>query len=401
MFSLLGQSIAVVEDHPATAEVVHEILNDEGIETHIYPVLNQEMLESSFRGIKEAGDSVTLIDLSLGSASGWDLVDMLNSDPQTRRIWKIVMSGEVYGTKERLARQHHADEIIGKSDLEEVSKPFDIPDLLAAIQHGLDRVDQLTSDPTTGIPGVEKTSSVMQHVFALKEPWVCLSLDWNGYGGLIEVAGPDVAEQTLRITLQRYQDTLSRLEEPRYRFLGQLGKSDGSIVICRAQNATLIGQELVSSFQEEIQRAYLSIKGGRAIWDRGFALREMIEVGRNAEEVKIPKKIPNTTLSIGGNSSLWLRGKLSFAYDDPEAWKFEPLLEAPRLMFYPRMVRRLADKARLEAEILAKGAQRTWVVMHNTNPWLELSAKEQQEYRQTHPRKKIRNGVEVDEYEEV
>lgn len=406
MFSTLGQRVGVVEDEAAVAEVITEVLREGGFDTSLFPVLAPAMLSDRFEEIRRQHIRVLLVDLHLPGVSGLDLIDRIRNDPDpmTNRMWVTLLTGEELKHASRLARQHGADNVL--------NKPFDNQDLIDSVRHGLERVNQLMSDPTTGIPGLVLTGMVLPEVLNLPVPWAVLSTDWNGYGNLIEVAGAVEAEQTLRRILRRWEGAIDKHEkDPKLRFIGQLGQSDGTLIICPAEKAIPIAQDLIQSFNEEVRQAYLTIgKSAAKIISQGFAIRTVTETDQGGRPVRIKKILPNVTLSIGINSSVWFRGigplagvkipnPIQFDPDGPYAWQAEPCLVAPREMIHARMVRLIADRARRLAEDQAKsgdpGNRRHWVAIHNRKPWDELSAKEQEEYRVNKLRRKFRGGREV------
>jgi CheY-like chemotaxis protein len=129
----------VVDDDAFVVSALAEMLSEEGYDVHT--------ATNGFSAVRQVADyqpSVILLDLRLPERSGRDVLNELRSDPATRDVAIIVVTG-------------HPDELT-EADLAEadglVAKPFDIDDLLAAvrraIQHASSRRAEVAPVSATG-----------------------------------------------------------------------------------------------------------------------------------------------------------------------------------------------------------------------------------------------------------
>ena len=113
-----ARTILVVEDDPATADLITEVLADKGYE----PVLAREGGEA-LRLIRERHPSAITLDLALPGLDGRSFLMGLRSDDSTKRTPVIVVSAnsETLNAFERRAVSRV------------LPKPFDVGELAAAV----------------------------------------------------------------------------------------------------------------------------------------------------------------------------------------------------------------------------------------------------------------------------
>jgi DNA-binding response OmpR family regulator len=118
--------VTVVNSDATFLELIKMLLTDEGID-----VVGIHHSETAFNHIKDESPDLVILDIRLEQPeSGWNLLQLIRLHPQSKNIPVIVCSADSFF----LQRQ--------EQQLEEkgcfiVQKPFDIDDLLAAIQKAL------------------------------------------------------------------------------------------------------------------------------------------------------------------------------------------------------------------------------------------------------------------------
>lgn len=116
------QHIFVVNGASEFLDVVRQLLESED-----YNVTTTNFVPKTFDQIVSLGPSLVIIDLAIHVRAGWDLLEKLRADVVTNGIPVIVVST----VPEYLDRvQEEGDRYGGQRFL---SKPFDIDDLLAAV----------------------------------------------------------------------------------------------------------------------------------------------------------------------------------------------------------------------------------------------------------------------------
>ena len=132
-------SILVVEDDEATAELVRTILNQvPGWGATV--VHDAAAAREVFRHVRI---EVLVLDVNLPGITGLELLALLRRDPQWVEPPVILMSANVEQPELRDALQHDGA-------LRFIRKPFDIDELIAAVQHAVEESDRDESAERAG-----------------------------------------------------------------------------------------------------------------------------------------------------------------------------------------------------------------------------------------------------------
>lgn len=83
-------SVAIVEDQQAIAELLHAILGEAGFRT-----LQIDSLQDVVQKIHAGNTDVVILDVMMPELSGWDVLDLLRADPQTRET-PVIITSAVY-----------------------------------------------------------------------------------------------------------------------------------------------------------------------------------------------------------------------------------------------------------------------------------------------------------------
>ena len=115
-----GPTVAIVEDQQAIAEMLAEILTEHGFRPVIVgPPWGADELATSRA-------AVLLLDIVLGRASGWDLLDAVRTDPAMRDLPTIITSA--------LYDRPGLHTLPAGGPIVFMPKPFDVDDLIATIR---------------------------------------------------------------------------------------------------------------------------------------------------------------------------------------------------------------------------------------------------------------------------
>lgn len=360
---MLGKSIGIIENDLDTAQVVAQFIAEEfELQCHVYIVKTTEDLTRAFEGIRDNLDNVVLIDINLDGANGFDLLDLLNRDPDTQQVWKVMASGNVFVEKRRQSRLRGADDIL--------EKPYDFQDMKAVLEHGLMRFDQIQSHTSTGLPGANRLIQIEKQLQGVSIPWAFVSIDWNGLGSLNR-KGERVADEALRKFGGILRSVTDR-EPIGLRYVGQLGKSDNTFFISSAENAIPLVRDVALRFRASTSQIYDPQE-----LDQGFMEAIVIEPNEQGEPVEKIRKFPLCSLAFGVNSNFYFDGECSFAVDDLTKNCRPSTRQRP--MPFPWLVRDLSVKARDEAKLLGKRVNKSWVTVHDQSPLSGLTKAQYEE----------------------
>jgi DNA-binding response OmpR family regulator len=118
--------VMVINDTQEILELFRAILVDEGYEVTLHAFGINEMAE-----IKRIMPDLVILDFVIGQeGQGWQLLQKLKMDRATSAIPVVVCSGAVRQLRE-------LDGWLGEKGISTVLKPFDIDDLLIAVQKRL------------------------------------------------------------------------------------------------------------------------------------------------------------------------------------------------------------------------------------------------------------------------
>jgi CheY-like chemotaxis protein len=125
--------ILVVNDVPALLDLFRDLLEDEGYQVTLDSFVGAELTEQLGR-VKATGPDLVVLDFLVGGELlGWQLLEAMKLDPATVRIPVVVCTAAVETVKEL---EGH----LASMGVEAILKPFDLDQLLAAIERALKRV---------------------------------------------------------------------------------------------------------------------------------------------------------------------------------------------------------------------------------------------------------------------
>ena len=127
-----GAHVYVINDTPAILDLFRELLEEEGYRVTT-DSFNPMELEAKLAEIRDAGPDLVVLDFMIGGEGiGWQLLQLLRMDRETRPVPVIVCTGAVRQAEEL---QPHLAEM----GVTVILKPFDIDRLLAEIASVLAR----------------------------------------------------------------------------------------------------------------------------------------------------------------------------------------------------------------------------------------------------------------------
>lgn len=118
----MPQKVLVVDDDPGILEVIKIILEDNGYEVCVLSD-GKEVVKK----ILNFEPNIVLLDIWMSGIDGGVITKILKSNERTKTVPVVIFSAS--NDTERLAKEMGADDFL--------TKPFDIPDLVAKIKKNL------------------------------------------------------------------------------------------------------------------------------------------------------------------------------------------------------------------------------------------------------------------------
>jgi CheY-like chemotaxis protein len=117
--------IAVIDDDIVFVELMHDLL----AHGENYDVVSSLRWFESFEFIKQMQPALVVLDLMMGrEQTGWAVIDLVRSDPETAHIPIVLCSAAVPALSQRAQR------LAEQGPTETVAKPFDVDHLLGVIE---------------------------------------------------------------------------------------------------------------------------------------------------------------------------------------------------------------------------------------------------------------------------
>jgi two-component system response regulator VicR len=129
--NIMGKHILVINDVKEILQLYEAILHEEGGCDVTTATFKPKMIES----IRELKPDLIIMDYIFGGeALGWNLMEMLKTDPTTSNIPLVICTGAIQGLRKR--EGFLADESIGV-----LYKPFHVEELLNVVKRTLGQVE--------------------------------------------------------------------------------------------------------------------------------------------------------------------------------------------------------------------------------------------------------------------
>jgi len=122
--------ILVVEDQPATSDLIREVLKDEGCEVQVVENLGQAR-----KSLERALPDLVILDRSLPDGEGLDLLKELRSGPRSAKLPVLILTAQNTVDDKVAGLRQGADDYI--------TKPFNTEELVARVEALLRRVGTL------------------------------------------------------------------------------------------------------------------------------------------------------------------------------------------------------------------------------------------------------------------
>ncbi len=113
----MPKKVAIIDDNKEFVELCTDALEREG-----YEVLPSIGSLRAYEIVKQGNPDLIMLDIMMPGRSGWELLDILKMDPETRNIPILITTG-VRAATARLAGTMY----------EVLKKPFELDDLLAKV----------------------------------------------------------------------------------------------------------------------------------------------------------------------------------------------------------------------------------------------------------------------------
>lgn len=241
---MAGERILVIDDDEQVASYVKLSFTLNGY--------NVEWVSDGRKAFQRATELIPdaiILDLKLPGTNGFRICEQLRSEPRTRAIPIIVVSGSWKNAQDRIRSIE-----VGADDF--LTKPFDAQELIARIKRMLQRkkVD-MGHNPLTGLPGNLAIEEEARRRLATRSNLAFAYIDLDNFKAYNDVYGVKQGDKVIRLLADLLIEGTKRWGNPSD-FIGHVG-GDDFVLMSSPDKAEALFSWVAQRFDERI-RAYYS-----------------------------------------------------------------------------------------------------------------------------------------------
>lgn len=300
----MTEKILLVDDDPDVALFAELNLREAGYEVSIA----HDGSVGLERALEEPPD-LALIDVVLPGMDGYEVVERLRSDPRTRGVGIIMLTGKATSAERVMGLTTGADDY--------VIKPFDPVELTARVRGLLNRIREMRSvSPLTGLPGNLQIRDRVDQAVASGRPFALLYADLDNFKPFNDrygfLRGDAVIQRTARVLQEAASEVVGRGA-----FVGHVG-GDDFVVLCLPWEAERLCRTIVAAFDAEVpelhdpedrERGFIEVEDRRGERHRvpllsvsiGVASSDRSELGHPGEVVAIATELKEYAKRVEGS----------------------------------------------------------------------------------------------------
>jgi diguanylate cyclase (GGDEF)-like protein len=268
----MAEKILVVDDDPDIARFVELNLRTHGYQTHV-AADGLEALEKAF----EVRPDLVLLDVTMPKMDGFEVAQRLRADQRTSNVSIIMLTARALSVDKVLGLTAGADDY--------VIKPCDPIELVARVKGTLRRAREMKAmSPLTGLPGNVRIQEELHNLIRDGKPFALLYADLDNFKAYNDHYGFLRGDEALRLTARALQESAMEVagEET---FVGHVG-GDDFVVVSSPEDAEQICETIVQRFDQAVPDLYEPKDR-----ERGY-----IEIENRRKEVE---QFPLMSISIG------------------------------------------------------------------------------------------------------
>ncbi|MCU1377293.1 MAG: DNA-binding response regulator mtrA [Acidimicrobiales bacterium] len=238
----MAESILIVDDEPAVAELVCINLEAEGYDCHV-----ASRGDDAIQLALDLRPDLVILDLMLPGVDGVEVCRQLRKDPRTSTVGIIML------TARSLPKDRISGLEAGADDY--VDKPFDVDELVARVHTSLRRARHLrATSPLTGLPGNFEIEARLDSKLADGVDFALLHVDLDGFKSYNDHYGFLRGDRAIVLTSRVIAQAVEAVEDPDS-FVGHIG-GDDFVVVCTVDRAEDMARMIVTRFDDQVDDLY-------------------------------------------------------------------------------------------------------------------------------------------------
>ena len=265
--------ILIADDEKSVRQLLELVLQSQG-----YQVITARNGDHLVRLAQEHIPDLVLVDLMMPGLDGYEAIRQLRNDTRTAHIPMIILTARSAPDDVVTGFETGADDY--------VTKPFNIPELLARIKGQLRRAAQPSvRNPLSGLPGNVLIGEEIKFRLRRGEPFALLYVDMDNFKAFNDTYGFSRGDRVIKLLAEVIIESVAR-EGNSSDFVGHIGGDDFAL-LTTPDRIDLLCSTIITAFDFGIRTLY-----DAADLDRGFL--------QGIDRHGIARQFPIVSISIGG-----------------------------------------------------------------------------------------------------
>lgn len=268
----MTKRILIADDEQSVCQLLEIVLSGQGYEVAI--AHNGDQL---VRMAQERAPDLVLVDLMMPYLDGYEAIRQLRNDTRTAHVPMVILTAKSTPEDVVTGFETGADDYI--------TKPFNIPELLARIKGHLRRAAQRpVRNPLTDLPGNILITEELKYRLKQDEPFAFLYVDLDSFKAFNDTYGPARGDRVIRVLAEVLVEQVQKYGAGDD-FIGHIGGDDFTIMTSPRVLDDLC-QHIIAAFDLKVRELY-----DTEDLERGYL--------QGVDRQGVPRRFPIISLSIG------------------------------------------------------------------------------------------------------
>lgn len=268
----MTKRILIADDEPAVRQLLELVLRSQGYE--VFVTQNGDQL---VRAAQEWIPDLVIVDLMMPQMDGYEAIRQLRNDTRTAHVPMLILTARSTAEDVVTGFDTGADDYI--------TKPFNIPELLARIRAHLRRAAQTpVHNPLTGLAGNVLLTEELKYRLRNGAPFALLYVDLDNFKAFNDTYGPARGDRLIKLVAEVLLEVVQQ-HGSSTDFIGHIGGDDFA-VLTTPDRLDSICQGIIALFDKRV----------RDLYDPEDLARGYL---RGVDRQGVPRNFPITTISIG------------------------------------------------------------------------------------------------------